>query len=98
MRFVAGTSVAVKRLVAEKNGDIAEQLATSEHEQFAPRLLVSDVANASWREARTGEVERRTAVIILANVPDMPVHWYADETVGADAVRRALAINRSVHD
>lgn len=29
---------------------------------------------------------------------DMPVRWAADETVGADAVRRALALDHPVHD
>ena len=35
---------------------------------------------------------------MLAWVPEMPVRWNADETVGADAVRLALALDHPVYD
>lgn len=60
--------------------------------------MASEVANALWRKARAGEIERRAASVILANVPDMPVRWGADETVAADAARMALALDRPIHD
>ena len=98
MRFVVDASVAVKWLVAEEDADVAQELATSGRELHAPRLMASEVANALWRKARVGEIERRAAGILLANVPDMPVRWGADETVSADAVRLALALDRPIYD
>ncbi len=35
---------------------------------------------------------------MTASVPAMPVRWSADETVCADAVRLALALDRPVYD
>ena len=98
MRFVVDASVAVKWLVVEEDTDIAQELATSGQELHAPRLMASEVANALWRKARMGEIDRRTAGILLANVPDMPVRWGADEIVSADAGRLALAFDRPIYD
>ena len=98
MRFVVDASVAVKWLVAEDDSEVAEELATSGHDLHAPRLMASEVANAIWRKARMGEIERRAAGILLADVPDMPVHWGADESVAADAMRLALALDHPIYD
>ena len=98
MRFVVDASVAVKWLVVEEDADVAQELATSGQEMHAPRLMASEVANALWRKARAGEIERRAAGVLLANVPDMPVRWGADELVSADAVRLALALDRPIYD
>ena len=59
MRFVVDASVAVKWLVVEEDADVAQELATSGQELHAPRLMASEVANALWRKARAGEIERR---------------------------------------
>ena len=98
MRFVVDASVAVKWLVVEQDADVARELATSGHDLNAPRLMASEIANALWRKARVGEIERRAAGILLANVSDMPVRWGADEIVSADAVRLALALDHPVYD
>ena len=98
MRLVVDASVAVKWLVVERDADVARELATSGQDLHAPRLMASEVANALWRKARAGEIERRTAGVLLSNVPDMPVHWAADESVAADAARLALALDYPVYD
>ena len=98
MRFVVDASVAVKWLVAEVEADVAEELATGSHDLHAPRLMASEVANALWRKARTGEIERRAAGILLADVQDMPVRWGADEILSANAARLALALDHPIYD
>ena len=98
MRFVVDASVAVKWLVAEDEADVAEELATGGHDLHAPRLMASEVANALWRKARTGEIERRASGILLADVQDMPVRWGADEILSADAARLALALDHPIYD
>ena len=98
MRFVVDASVAVKLLVDEPDSDAARKLAASGRELHAPRLMASEVANALWRKARLGQIERADAGAALACLSDMPVRWNDDETVSADAVRLALALDHPVYD
>ncbi len=98
MRFVVDASVAVKLLVDELDSDAARELAASGQELHAPRLMASEVANALWRKARLRQIERADAGAAMAWLPDMPVRWSDDETVGADAVRLALALDHPVYD
>ena len=98
MRFVVDASVGVKWLVAEEGSSEAHRLAASGDDLHAPRLMASEIANTLWRKARLGEIERGRAGALMAAVSEMPVHWQADETVCADAVRFAIALDRPVYD
>ena len=98
MRFVVDASVAVKLLVDEPDSDAARELAASGQELHAPRLMASEVANTLWRKARVGEIERADAGTAMALLRDMPLRWNDDETVTADAVRLALALDHPVYD
>lgn len=98
MRFVVDASVAVKWLISEDGSDLARKLMASGEDLHAPRLMASEIANALWRKVRLGEVKRADAASMLAWIPEMPVHWHADETVSADAGRLALALNHPVYD
>ncbi len=98
MRFVVDASVAVKLLVDEPGSDAARKLAASGQELHAPRLMVSEAASALWRKARQGQIERADAGAAMASLSDMPVLWNDDETVGADAVRLAVALDHPVYD
>ncbi len=98
MRLVVDASVAVKWLVTEPDSDIARELAAGGDDLHAPRLMASEVANTLWRKTRSGEIMRGDAGAMLAWVPEMPVRWDADETVSADAVRLALALDHPVCD
>lgn len=98
MSLVVDASVAVKWLVAEEGSDAADRLLAGGEDLYAPRLMASEVANALWRKARMGEIERGRAGVLMAAVSEMPVHWSADETVCAAAVRLAVALDRPVYD
>ena len=98
MSLVVDASVAVKWLIAEEGSDAAHRLAASGDDLHAPRLMASEIANALWRKARLGEIERSRAGALTATVSAMPVRWNADETICADAVRLALALDRPVYD
>ncbi len=98
MRFVVDASVAVKWLVAEEDADLADRLAAGGEELHAPRLMASEAANVLWRKARVGEIGRAQAGAAMALLTDMPVRWSDDETLGADAVRLALALGHPVYD
>ena len=69
MRFVVDASVAVKWLVEEPDSDAALALAESGEELHAPRLMASEVANALWRKARLGQIERADASAALPWAP-----------------------------
>ena len=97
MALVVDASVAVKWLVVEEDSADARSLLDDE-ELHAPRLLVSEVANAVWRKVRLDQVDRNAAGQLLATMSDMPVRWHADETVCADAIRLAIAHDRPVYD
>ena len=98
MKLVVDASVAVKWLVAEEGSDAAHQLAASDEGLHAPRLMASEIANALWRKARLGEIERARAGALATAISRMPVRWSTDETVCADAVRLALTLDRPVYD
>ncbi|MDE0098771.1 MAG: type II toxin-antitoxin system VapC family toxin [Truepera sp.] len=98
MRLVVDASVAIKWLVEEEGSETATRLLKGDHELHAPRLMVSEVTNALWRKARLGEIERGEAGTLAAAIAEMPLHWYDDEVLGADAARLALALDRPVYD
>ena len=98
MRLVVDASVAVKWLVAEEDSDAADRLLAGDEDLHAPRLMASEIANALWRKARTGEIERGRAGVLMAAVSEMPVHWSSDERLCADALRLAVALDRPVCD
>ena len=98
MALVVDASVAVKWLVVEDGSDVARDLLDDGDDLHAPRLLVSEVANAVWRKVRLGQVDRRSAGQLIATMSDTPVQWHADETVGADAIRLAITHDRPVYD
>ena len=98
MRIVVDASVAVKWLVAEEGSDAADRLLTDGDDLYAPRLMASEIANALWRKARLGEIERDQAAVLMTAVSELPVLWCEDEAVCADAVRLALTLERPVYD
>ena len=98
MRLVVDASIAVKWLVEEENSEAADNILDGRHELHAPRLMVSEVGNTLWRKAKMGEIERSLAGALAAAIPEMGVHWSDDEAISADAVRLAVALDRSVYD
>ena len=98
MALVIDASVAVKWLVVEEGSTDARDLLHDGEELHVPRLLASEVANAVWRKVRLGQVDRRTGPQLVATIQDMPVRWHSDETLGADALRLAIALDRPIYD
>lgn len=98
MQIVVDASVAVKWVVVEEDTEIARTLITSNHDLHAPRLLASEVANALWRKARLNEISHAEATSFVTLLRDMPLRWGTEETVAAEAVRIALAIDRPIYD
>ena len=97
-RLVVDASVAVKWLVDEEGSEAADYLLEAEFELHAPRLLAAEVANALWRKARRGEIERGDAGLLAGAAATMPVAWCDDEDIAGEATRLALGLDRPVYD
>lgn len=98
MRLVVDASVAVKWLVDEDGSKAANDLFGHVTDLHAPHLLVSEVANALWRKARLGEIERSDAGAFASSMAQMPVTWTDDELICGDAARLAISLDRPVYD
>ena len=98
MSWIVDASVAIKVVVAEEDSDAAHRLAASDDTLHAPRLMVSEIANTLWRKARVGDIEPSRAGALMTAATALPDRWHADETVGAEAVRLAIALDRPVYD
>ena len=98
MRLVVDASVAVKWLITEDGSEPARQLAASDADLHAPRLMASEVASALWRKARLGEIEIREIGALAALIPEMPLRWSADEDLTVEAARLALSLKHPVYD
>ena len=98
MRPAVDASVAIEWSVEEDGSDAADRLLNDSKELYAPRPMASEVANALWRKARLGEIEQDKADTPITCLSETPVRRGADETVCADAVRPAVALDRPVYD
>lgn len=98
MRLVVDASIAVKWLVEEEQSELAERLFGSAHDLHAPRLMASEVSNALWAKVRRHQIRRDEAEVLVTAIAGMPLRWFDDEHICADAVRLALALDRPVYD
>jgi len=64
MPITIDASVAVKWFVDEPGTDKAIQLLESDDQLIAPELIISEVANAVWRRAAAGDIDREQAMAI----------------------------------
>lgn len=99
MRLVVDASVALKWLIPEEDSDVADRLLTQSHEIHAPRLMVSEVANALWRKVVLQcLIDLQEAEVRLESLSSRAIIWEEDEMVGADALRIATALNHPAYD
>lgn len=99
MKLVVDASVALKWLVSEEDSDVAGRLFTDIHEIHAPRLMVSEVANALWRKvALQGLIEIQEAEARLESLSSMAIIWETDEMFCADALRIAAVLEHPAYD
>ena len=99
MKLVVDASVALKWLVPEEDSDAAGRLFVDDYEIHAPRLMVSEVANALWRKAVLQDfIGLQEAEARLRSLSRMAIIWNADEMLGAEAMRIAAAISHPVYD
>jgi predicted nucleic acid-binding protein len=96
--FVVDASVAVKWFVAETDSLVADELSASNHRLFAPRLILTEVANALGRKAMAGLMSAAEACVYLRSLPH-----YFDDVLAVDeliepALENACAIRHPIYD
>ncbi len=67
--FVVDASVAVKWFVVETDSLVADELSASNHRLFAPRLILTEVANALGRKAMAGLMSAAEACVYVRSLP-----------------------------
>ena len=96
--FIVDASVAVKWFVAETESLVADELSASNHRLFAPRLIMTEVANALGRKAMAGLMSPVEACVYLRSLPQ-----YFDGVLAVDeliepALENACAIRHPSYD
>ena len=98
MDLVVDASVAVKWFAEEEDSERASLLASGAEVIHCPHLLASEVGSALWRKVLQGQMELGDARTAMESLARMPITWHADEALGADCLRLALAHDRTVYD
>lgn len=95
--FVVDASVAVKWFVAETDFLVADELSASNHRLFAPRLILTEVANALGRKAVAGLMSVAEACVYLRSLPH-----YLDDVLAVDELieplKNACALRHPIYD
>jgi predicted nucleic acid-binding protein len=96
--FVVDASVAVKWFVAETDSLVADELSASNHRLFAPRLILTEVANALGRKAIAGLMSVTEASVYFRSLPH-----YLDDVLAVDeliepALKNACTLRHPIYD
>jgi predicted nucleic acid-binding protein len=96
--FIVDASVAVKWFVVEADSLVADELSVSNNRLFAPRLIVTEVANTLGRKAMAGLMSAAEARVYLRALPQ-----YLDGVLAVDemiepALENACALRHPTYD
>ena len=88
----------MKRFVTETDSLVADELSASNHRLFAPRLILTEVANALGRKAMAGLMSAAEACAYLRSLPH-----YFDDVLAVDeliepALKNACALRHPIYD
>jgi predicted nucleic acid-binding protein len=96
--FVVDASVAVKWFVAETDFLVADDLSASNHRLFAPRLIMTEVANTLARKAMAGLMSAAEACVYLRSLPHYFGGFLAVDELIEPALKNACAIRHPIYD
>jgi hypothetical protein len=96
--FIVDASVAVKWFVAETDSLIADELSASNHRLFAPRLIVTEVANTLSRKAMAGLMSVTEATVYLRSLPNYLNGVLAVDELIEPALKNACAFRHPIYD
>jgi len=96
--FIVDASVAVKWFVAETDSLVADDLSASSHRLFAPRLIVTEVANTLGRKVMAGLMSVTEAAVYLRSLPNYLNGVLAVDELIEPALKNACAIRHPIYD
>lgn len=97
IRFVVDASVALKWVVDEVGSAEATQLRQAER-LFAPDLIFAECANALWKKARRGEMEREVALAAARLLVHAQIEIRSARALMEQAAELALALDHPAYD
>ena len=96
--LVVDASVAVKWLVLEEMSDLAKELYGASDHLVAPRLIMTEMANALARKTIQGMLTRHEAKYHFSSLPQfLPDLMDVDELIGP-AFENACALRHPIYD
>lgn len=98
MPIVVDASVAVKCLVPEPDTPAAMRLLNAKSELLAPDILWVELASATCKKVRQGEIPLEGSAEILKDFRSLPIKTYSSDALVDTALRVALEAGISVYD
>jgi predicted nucleic acid-binding protein len=96
--FIVDASVAVKWFVAEADSLVADELSAGNHRLFAPRLLLTEVANVLARKAMAGLMSVAEARAYLRSLPQYFVGVLSVDDLIEPALENACTLRHPIYD
>jgi predicted nucleic acid-binding protein len=96
--FIVDASVALKWFVAETDSLVADELSASNHRLFAPRLILTEVANALGRKAMSGLMSATEACVYIRSLSQYFDGLLAVDAFIEPALENACAIRHPIYD
>jgi hypothetical protein len=96
--LVIDASVAVKWLVLEEMSDVAKDLSLATETLVAPRLIMTEVANALARKTIQGLMERDEAAYQFRSLPHYIVELIDIDDLIEPALLNACALRHPIYD
>jgi hypothetical protein len=96
--LVIDASVAVKWLVLEEMSDVAKDLSLATETLVAPRLIMTEVANALARKTIQGLMERDEAAYQFRSLPHYIVDLIDIDDLIEPALLNACALRHPIYD
>ena len=96
--FIVDASVAVKWFVAETDSLVADDLSASNHRLFAPRLIVTEVANTLGRKVIAGLMSVTEATVYLRSLPHYLNGVLAVDELIEPALKNACKLRHPIYD
>jgi predicted nucleic acid-binding protein len=96
--FIVDASVALKWFVAEMDSLVADELSASNHRLFAPRLILTEVANALGRKAMSGLMSATEACVYIRSLSQYFDGLLAVDAFIEPALENACAIRHPIYD
>jgi predicted nucleic acid-binding protein len=96
--FIVDASVAVKWFVSETDSLVADELSASNHRLFAPRLILTEVANALARKAIIGFMSAAEACAYIRSLPQYFDGLLAVDALIEPAFENACTLRHPIYD